>query len=247
MGLNEKNSAGMVILSIDSLFNKLAAMNQPEDPIEFEVNISYIEIYNDKVYDLLNDKHHDSIYSKGSKYAGSTKVTIENSDDAKELLATGNKSRHTRSTVINDTSSRSHAIFSIFLDLRSANKGIKSVFHLVDLAGSEGLRNTNHEGIAQQEGININQGLLAVRQVIHALSNGSKLVPYRQNVLTCVLQDCLNSDSFLSLIACVSPTRKDRNETLSTIKFAQSCKALESKLIPEVNTYLKQKQVSLEK
>lgn len=240
MGLNEKNSAGLITLSLDSLFSQLLAL--PD--VDFDVSISYIEIYNEKVYDLLDDKNTDSIHTKGSKYAGSTKVPILVSSEAKNILTKANKNRHVRSTMMNASSSRSHAMFSIFLNMRTANKQIGSVLHLVDLAGSEGLRNTGHKGIAQQEGIHINQGLLAVGKVIQALSAGKKLVPYRDSILTTVLQDCLNPDAFLTLIACVSPARKDRNETLSTIRFAQSCKALENKMIPEVNAYLKQKQVS---
>jgi kinesin family protein 4/21/27 len=241
MGLNEKNSAGMITLSLDSLFSRLRALVD----VEFDVKISYIEIYNEKVYDLLDDKNTDSIHTKGSKYAGSTKVPILTSSEAKEILAKANKNRHVRSTTMNASSSRSHAMFSIFLDMTTVNNKIGSVLHLVDLAGSEGLRNTGHQGIAQQEGIHINQGLLAVRKVIQALSAGKKLVPYRDSILTTVLQDCLNPDAFLTLIGCVSPARKDRNETLSTIRFAQSCKALENKIIPEMNAYLEQKKVSL--
>lgn len=243
MGLNEKNSAGMISLSLDSLYGQLKALNQTED-VESEVKLSYIEIYNEKVYDLLDDKNTESIHTKGSKYAGSTKIPITTSTDAKEILAKANKNRHVRSTMMNASSSRSHAMFSIFLNMRTMNKQIGSVLHLVDLAGSEGLRNTGHQGMAQQEGIQINKGLLAVGKVIAALSTGKKLVPYRDSILTTVLQDCLNPDSYLTLIGCVSPARKDRNETISTIRFAQSCKALENKMIPEMNAYLKQKQVS---
>lgn len=246
MGLNEKNTAGMITLSLDLLFKTLGALNESGDGIEFEVSISYIEIYNEKVYDLLDDKT-ESIHTKGSKYAGSIKFAIKSSSDAKEILAKANKNRHTRSTTLNASSSRSHAMFSVFLNMHTANGRIGSVLHLVDLAGSEGLRNTGHKGIAQQEGIHINQGLLAVGKVIQALSTGKKLIPYRDSILTTVLQDCLNSNAFLTLIACISPGRKDRNETISTIRFAQSCKALENKMIPEMNAYLKHKQVSPKK
>lgn len=243
MGLNEKISKGMVTLSLDSLFAKLSARNQPEDPIDFDVSISYIEIYNEKVYDLLDDKSTESILTKGSKYAGSRKVAIQSSDDAKEILAKGNKNRHFRSTVLNATSSRSHAAFSIFLNMREKNKEIGAVFYLVDLAGSEGIRNTNHQGIAQQEGIYINKGLLTLERVIKGLAMGNKVIAYRESVLTTVLLECLNTDSFFSLIACVSPARKDHSVTVSTVKFAQSCKALENRAAPEMNAYL-QKQVS---
>lgn len=242
MGLNEKNNPGLITLSLDSLFEKL---NKLTDPVEHEVSISYVEIYNDKVYDLLDDaKNNESIFTKGKKYAGSSKIAIQNSNDAKKILAKGNKNRHVRSTIINATSSRSHAMFSIFLKMRKMNSETASVFHLVDLAGSEGIRNTGHTGIAQQEGIQINHGLLAIGKVIQALNERKKVIPYRESALTIVLENCLNLNSYLNLIACISPARKDKSETLSTIRFARSCKSLDSKVLPEMNAYLKQQQVS---
>lgn len=240
MGLNEKN-LGLISLSLDSLFKKIRQRNGDE---EFTVSASYIEIYNEKVYDLLSEKCSEPIHTKGAKYAGSTKVPIENSFEAMELLLKGNKNRHVRSTQLNATSSRSHAMFTITLHIRTENNEKASVLHLIDLAGSEGIRRTNHSGIAQQEGVHINQGLLAVCKVVQALSSGKNLVPYRDSILTTVLQDCLNLESYFTLIACISPARKDRSETLSSIRFAQSCKNLENKMLPEMNAYLKEKQVS---
>lgn len=116
--------------------------------------------------------------------------------------------------------------------------------YFCDLAGSEGLRNTQHKGLAQQEGVNINQGLLSLGKVVQALSTGQKLVPYRDSVLTMVLQNSLNSGSYLTILGCISSAQKDKNETISTIRFSQSVKTLDSRNIPELNEYLKQKQVS---
>lgn len=241
MGLIRDNP-GLITLSLSSLFDKLSKL---DETVENKVSVSYIEIYNEKVYDLLEEKSTtEPIYSKGSKYTGATKIDIKDIFDADENLNKGNKNRHVRSTVINATSSRSHAMFSIYLKIRNTNSETSSVLHLVDLAGSEGVRNTMHEGLAQQEGININQGLLAIGKVVKALNSGKKVVPYRDSVLTMVLQDCLNLDSYFTLIACISPIRKHKSETISTIRFAQSCKALENKMLPEINAYMKQKQVS---
>lgn len=116
--------------------------------------------------------------------------------------------------------------------------------YFCDLAGSEGLRNTQHKGLAQQEGVNINQGLLSLGKVVQALSTGQKLVPYRDSVLTMVLQNSLNSGSYLTILGCISSAQKDKNETISTIRFSQSVKTLDSRNVPELNEYLKQKQVS---
>ncbi|XP_070495440.1 kinesin-like protein Nod [Chironomus tepperi] len=245
MGFNEKDekSLGLISLSLDTLFQKIKEKHESvTNDGEYSVSVSYIEIYNEKVYDLLSEKSSESIHTKGTKYAGSTKVPIKNSSEAKQLLLKGNKNRHVRSTLMNAASSRSHAMFTIMLALKTNNSERSSVLHLVDLAGSEGLRKTNHSGIAQQEGVHINQGLLAVCKVVQALSSGKNLVPYRDSILTTVLQDCLNLESFFTLIACISPARKNRSETLSSIRFAQSCKNLENKMLPEMNEFLKEKQ-----
>ena len=226
----------MISLTIETLLGKLEAGTE-----DFDVSVSFIEIYQEKVFDLMSEKVNESIYSKGRAYNGSTKISIRNSEDAQEILKSCNKKRHIRATTLNSSSSRSHAMFSIILTKQETS----SIMHICDLAGSEGLRNTNHSGVAQHEGVTINQGLLAVGKVVKALSSGNKLIPYRDSVLTTVLQDSLNVRSFLTILACVSPARKDRNETFSTIRFAQSVKVLDGKSVPEFNAYLKEKQVSL--
>lgn len=223
-------------MSIDTLFGKL------KDLKEFDVAVSFIEIYNEKIYDLLSKNSQESIYSKGAKFNGSTKVSIKCSKGANEILQLGNKNRHVRSTILNRTSSRSHAMFSIFVNVNSTN--VSSVMHICDLAGSEGLRSTNHTGIAQKESVNINQGLLSVGKVVQALSSGKKLIPYRDSVLTTVLQDSLNDRSYLTLLGCISPDHCDKNETMSTIRFAQNVKTLDNKNVPEFSSYLSEKGVS---
>lgn len=224
----------MIGLTIEALLERCVMK-------EFDVSVSYIEIYQEKVYDLLSEKCQESIYSKGRAYNGSTKIPVKSSQEAHGILSSGNKNRHVRATKLNSNSSRSHAMFTIILTTPEAS----SVMHICDLAGSEGLRNTNHSGVAQQEGVMINQGLLSIGKVVKALSSGNKLIPYRDSVLTTVLQDSLNTNSFLTILGCISPARKDRNETMSTIRFAQSVKVLDSKSVPEFNAYLKEKQVSV--
>src|SRR5690349_7205911 len=166
-------------MAIAKIFQKL------EGQEDFEVNASFIEIYNEKVFDLLSDKCQESIYSKGSKFQGSTKVPINSSSEAHLVLQRGSRNRHVRATNLNTNSSRSHAMISIFV----TTSEITSVLHICDLAGSEGIRNTHHTGAAQKESVNINQGFLAVSKVVQALNTGSSLIPYRDSVLTIVLQD----------------------------------------------------------
>lgn len=245
MGLNEQPAAGMVGMSIDLLFQRLTAKLDSGTIEQFKVAVSFIEIYNEQVYDLLGQDCTAPIYKKGSRYGGSTKLGIDSSEVAKESLCRMSSARHVRTTKLNNCSSRSHAIFSIFVSTRS-NEGEKgSVMHFCDLAGSEGIRNTNHTGQAQKEGVNINQGLLSVGRVVHALSKKSSVIPYRDSVLTIVLEDSLNHRSFLNFLGCVSEEQADKQETLSTIRFAQSVKKLDSENIPEFNAYMKSKQVRI--
>ena len=230
MGLNI-GQTGIIQRSIDRIFELAGA--------DSEVSVSFVEIYNEKVYDLLSAKH-EPCYAKGAKFNGSTKTSIFNADEANEILIIGNQNRHVRPTVLNLTSSRSHAMFSIFLNGRDT----MSVIHFCDLAGSEGLRSTNHTGIKQQESININQGLLAVSKVVQAISGGAKNIPYRDSVLTTVLQDSLNVRSYITILGCISPSFEDKNETMSTIHFTQNVKNMESQNVPEYNAYNREKKVS---
>jgi Cdc6-like AAA superfamily ATPase len=135
------DSKGMIQLTIKQLFQSLEEKFADTEK-NFDVSVSFIEIYNEKVYDLLSEKcTNESIYTKGAKYNGSTKVSIKDTANAIETIMKGNKNRHTRSTNINKLSSRSHAVFTINFALTSADTNMEethSVLHLIDLAGSEG-------------------------------------------------------------------------------------------------------------
>ena len=186
----------------------------------------------------------DQINTKGHKFTGGTKLTVRDIQDAQNILREGNKNRHVRPTKMNTSSSRSHAIYTIHTSVRSANTHTISALNLVDLAGTEGVRRTGHQGAALIEGVHINQGLLSIGKVLQALSSGSKIIPYRDSVLSLVLQgimtvhsylivllnifflDSLNLNSYLTLLACVSPLKEDVSETLATLRFAQNSKAI---------------------
>lgn len=124
----------------------------------------------------------------GQKFSGAIKRDVHSLADAQQVLVDGNKKRHVRPTKMNLNSSRSHAVFTINVEMHTAGMVKQSAMHLVDLAGSEGVRRTNHAGAALTEGVHINQGLLCIAKVIHALSDGSKVIPYRDSVLSSVLQ-----------------------------------------------------------
>lgn len=133
-----------------------------------------------------------TIYISGQRFIGPKKRRVFSLDDAQQALVDGNKKRHVRPTQMNSNSSRSHAIFTVKVEKQSGGVGTRSELNLVDLAGSEGVRRTNHQGTALNEGVHINQGLLCISRVMKALSQRSQVIPYRESVLSSVLQgECL--------------------------------------------------------
>lgn len=192
-----------------------------------EISISFTEIYNEKIYDLLAGPND---ISGAIKYTNCTKRKVSNLYEAQRVLQEGNKNRHVRPTKMNINSSRSHAIFTVNIETET----VRSALNLVDLAGSEGVRRTGNQGAALTEGVNINKGLLSIGKVMQALSTGEKIIPYRDSILSFTLKDSLNLNSYLTLLACVSPLVVDGSETLATLRFAMSAKS--SKYMPKINT-----------
>uniref|UniRef100_A0A336LY24 Kinesin-like protein n=1 Tax=Culicoides sonorensis TaxID=179676 RepID=A0A336LY24_CULSO len=233
MGLHEKSieteQAGIVHRVLEDVF--LGAETKYGEN-GWKISVSFIEIYNEKVYDLLSQS---SEPLKGLYYKSKDieKCEVGSVDEAIQILKITNGNRHIRKTPLNPSSSRSHAIFTVRISIRDENVVRESSLHLVDLAGSEGVKRTGHQGIALSEGNHINQGLLAVGKVLAAMSNGNQRVPYRDSVLTQVLQESLNSNCFITLLACISPSASNLNETLTTLRFAQNTKQL--KTTPQIN------------
>ncbi|XP_037025615.1 kinesin-like protein Nod isoform X2 [Bradysia coprophila] len=195
---------------------------------ETTVEISFFEIYNEKVFDLLSDKTDEHINTKGSKFTGGVKRPLRSLFDAELVLIEGNKNRRTRPTAMNTNSSRSHGIVVIYRKTKDSS----STFHMVDLAGSEGVRRTGHKGEALAEGSHINRGLLGIGNIFKALSDGSCRVPYRDTVLGSVLQDSLNLNGFSTLVICISAMRNDVSETINSLTFAQ--RVMNMKINPKI-------------
>ena len=153
------------------------------------------------------------------------------------MLEKGSSLRVVGDTAMNDESSRSHAIFTITLEQTTAsNEILKSKFQLVDLAGSERQAKTKAEGSRFKEGININLGLFTLGKVISVLgednpTNRPKHVPYRDTKLTRLLQDSLGGNSHTIMIACVSPANSNKEETLSTLEYADRARKIKNKPI----------------
>ncbi|XP_044249981.1 kinesin-like protein Nod [Drosophila takahashii] len=185
-----------------------------------QVYASFVEIYNEKAYDLLGSSPHTPLLA--ARCQRCTCLPLASQSDLQDLLQLGTGNRHVRSTKMNSNSSRSHAIVTIHVK----SKARHSRLNIVDLAGSEGVRRTGHEGVAKQEGVNINLGLLSINKVVMSMAAGRTLIPYRDSVLTTVLQESLTAQSYLTFLACISPHRCDLSETLATLRFGTSAKKL---------------------
>ncbi|KAJ8412438.1 hypothetical protein AAFF_G00127740 [Aldrovandia affinis] len=214
---------------------------------EFTLVVSYLEIYNEDILDLLcgsKDKPAISIREdpkEGIKIVGLMEKEVFSAQEMVGCLELGNASRTVGSTAMNAASSRSHAIFTITLEQRAnGDRGdlMVSKLHLVDLAGSERQKKTKAEGERLKEGISINRGLLSLGNVISALGDESKkgtFVPYRDSKLTRLLQDSLGGNSHTLMIACVSPADSNIEETINTLRYADRARKIKNKPIVNVD------------
>ncbi|NWW44046.1 KIF4 protein, partial [Pedionomus torquatus] len=211
---------------------------------EFFLKVSYLEIYNEDILDLLCPSRERSSQisiredpKEGIKIVGLTERNVTCAQDTVSCLEQGNNSRTVASTAMNSQSSRSHAIFTICIDQKKKNDkntSFHSKLHLVDLAGSERQKKTKAEGDRLKEGININRGLLCLGNVISALGDENKkggFVPYRDSKLTRLLQDSLGGNSHTLMIACVSPADSNLEETLNTLRYADRARKIKNKPI----------------
>uniref|UniRef100_A0A5F8GSP6 Kinesin family member 13B n=1 Tax=Monodelphis domestica TaxID=13616 RepID=A0A5F8GSP6_MONDO len=229
---------------IPRLCSGLFERTQKEENEEqsFKVEVSYMEIYNEKVRDLLDPKgsrqtlkvrEHNVL---GPYVDGLSKLAVTSYKDIESLMSEGNKSRTVAATNMNEESSRSHAVFKIILthtlyDVQSGTSGEKvGKLSLVDLAGSERATKTGAAGDRLKEGSNINKSLTTLGLVISALAdqgagrNKNKFVPYRDSVLTWLLKDSLGGNSKTAMVATVSPAADNYDETLSTLRYADRAK-----------------------
>ncbi|XP_066572114.1 kinesin-like protein KIF13A isoform X2 [Amia ocellicauda] len=224
-----------------SLFERVSKEDKSHS---FKVEVSYMEIYNEKVRDLLDPKgSRQSLKVREHKVFGPyvdglSQLAVTNFEDIESLMSEGNKSRTVAATNMNEESSRSHAVFNIIItqtlyDLQSGNSGEKvSKVSLVDLAGSERVSKTGAAGERLKEGSNINKSLTTLGCVISALADQSagkgknKFVPYRDSVLTWLLKDNLGGNSKTAMIATVSPAADNYEETLSTLRYADRAKRI---------------------
>lgn len=196
------------------------------------VSVSYLEIYNEKLKDLLDPKEKQlTIYQttkEGIFVKGLSKAFCDNYEQVEKAFTDGKKMRVVGATQMNKTSSRSHAVFTLYSSLKEVAAGGKksmkdSQLNIVDLAGSERQEKTKAEGDRLKEGSNINKSLTYLGLVIEKLSSGKKgdHIPYRNSQLTYLLSESLGGNSKTIMIAAIGPAGSNFDETNSTLQFAQ--------------------------
>ncbi|XP_065084198.1 kinesin-like protein Klp61F, partial [Ochlerotatus camptorhynchus] len=248
-GWDDDTQTGVIPRALNHLFDELRMTE-----LEFSMRISYLELYNEELCDLLSTddtvkiRIYDDVNKKGSVIVqGLEEIPVHSKDDVYKLLAKGQERRRTASTLMNAQSSRSHTIFSIIVHIKENGMDGEELLkigklNLVDLAGSENITKAgNEKGIRTRESVNINQSLLTLGRVITALVERTPHVPYRESKLTRLLQESLGGRTKTSIIATVSPGHKDFEETMSTLEYAHRAKNIQNK--PEANQKLSKKTV----
>ena len=240
---------GIIPRAVHDLFK---AKQRHESAGEVSIQLTYLEIYNDELRDLLVDGGDEPTNMKlsdqgddGVVVKGLTCVTVKSTEQVKQLMEAAAKRRTTASTRMNMRSSRSHAICSLLVTINPAIQTasiqslstraevISAKLTLVDLAGSERIKETGVVGIHQQESININKDLFVLGKVISALAEKSKSsraskvhVPYRDSKLTRLLRDSLGGNCCTVMMACVSPSEKNLDESVNTLRYAERARTI---------------------
>lgn len=247
----DMTSQGIVPRAISTIFKMLESEKLKNEEFESKVTVSFMELYNEELVDLLNHRPRSASNQCGPVIREDShgKIVWQNLWEEKvtstkellDVLQKGSLCRTTGSTDMNASSSRSHAIFTVTLkqtknDGEGSKTNLISRFHFVDLAGSERLKRTNAEGDRKKEGISINQGLLALGNVISALGDEARKgghVPYRDSKLTRMLQDSLGGNSQTLMLACISPSDLNYGETVNTLHYANRARNIKNSV--EIN------------
>ncbi|XP_078669780.1 kinesin-like protein KIF11 isoform X2 [Branchiostoma floridae x Branchiostoma belcheri] len=242
--------AGVIPRTLHQIFDKLTG-GQTVD--EFSVKVSFIELYNEELFDLLGPGEtppkltslYEDTSRKGSVVIkGLEEVRVHNKDEVYSILEHGSAKRQTAATLMNAHSSRSHSVFMITVHIKETNIDGEELLkigklNLVDLAGSENIGRSGAVNQRAREAGSINQSLLTLGRVITALVEHAPHVPYRESKLTRLLQDSLGGRTKTSIIATISPASSNLEETLSTLDYAHRAKNITNR--PEVNQKLSKK------
>ncbi|KAL3320977.1 hypothetical protein Ciccas_000337 [Cichlidogyrus casuarinus] len=212
--------------------------------MSYLVTISMLEIYNEQIRDLLSSKKTPGglqlrqSQSLGFYVQDLTQVPVGSYQEISQRMDQGTSNRTIAATNMNATSSRAHTVVTINFTQVSGDKGSNqksSIINLVDLAGSERADSTGATGDRLKEGANINKSLSALGNVISALADNKKVIPYRDSVLTKLLQNALGGNSKTIMIAAISPADVNYDETLSTLRYADRAKQIKTKAVVNEN------------
>ncbi|XP_052417964.1 kinesin-like protein kif7 [Carassius gibelio] len=233
---------GIIPRAVAEIFKLL----DENDLIDFSVRVSYLEVYKEVFRDLLEVEAASKDINiredeKGNiVLCGVKECEVEGLDEVLSLLESGKTARHTGATQMNPYSSRSHTIFTVLMgQRRGGSRGaagtvqiLSSKFHFVDLAGSERILKTGNTGERLKESIQINSGLLALGNVIGALGDPKRRgthIPYRDSKITRILKDSLGGNAKTLMIACVSPSSSDFDESLNTLNYAKRARNIQNR------------------
>lgn len=242
MGKQEPGQEGIIPQLCEDLFQRTGENTDPD--LTYSVEVSYMEIYCERVRDLLNPKSQGTLRVREHPILGPyvedlSKLAVTGFTDIRDLMDAGNKARTVAATNMNETSSRSHAVFTIVFtqkrrdQMTSLDTEKVSKISLVDLAGSERADSSGAKGTRLKEGANINKSLTTLGKVISALAEmqsskkrKSDFIPYRDSVLTWLLKENLGGNSRTAMIAALSPADINYEETLSTLRYADRAKQI---------------------
>uniref|UniRef100_A0A8C2PSM8 Kinesin-like protein KIF14 n=1 Tax=Cyprinus carpio TaxID=7962 RepID=A0A8C2PSM8_CYPCA len=245
MGFGEE--AGVIPRFCEELFSRLSRTETKE--ISCHLEMSYFEVYNEKIHDLLVAKDEQNQKKmplrvrehpvNGPYVADLSTNVVTSYADIQTWLELGNKQRATAATGMNDKSSRSHSVFTLvmtqtkteFVEEEEHDHCITSRINLVDLAGSERCTSAQTSGDRLREGVSINKSLLTLGKVISSLSEQAQsrkkvFTPYRESVLTWLLKESLGGNSKTAMIATLSPAASNMDESLSTLRYAQQARMI---------------------
>ncbi|KAK7097398.1 kinesin-like protein KIF3A isoform X2 [Littorina saxatilis] len=228
---------GIIPNSFAHVFGHIA---KAEEDIRFLVRVSYLEIYNEEVRDLLGKDQHQHLEVKERPDVGVyvkdlSAFVVNNADDMDRIMTLGNKNRSVGATQMNMHSSRSHAIFTVTVECSEKGADGKQhvrvgKLHLVDLAGSERQAKTGATGQRLKEATKINLSLSTLGNVISSLVDGkSTHIPYRNSKLTRLLQDSLGGNSKTVMVANMGPADYNYDETISTLRYANRAKNIKNR------------------
>ncbi|XP_026177622.1 kinesin-like protein KIF1C [Mastacembelus armatus] len=242
MGKQEPGQEGIIPQLCEDLFQRTGENRDPD--LTYSVEVSYMEIYCERVRDLLNPMSQGTLRVREHPILGPyvedlSKLAVTGFPDIRDLMDVGNKARTVAATNMNETSSRSHAVFTIVFtqkrrdQMTSLDTEKVSKISLVDLAGSERADSSGAKGTRLKEGANINKSLTTLGKVISALAEmqsnkkrKSDFIPYRDSVLTWLLKENLGGNSRTAMIAALSPADINYEETLSTLRYADRAKQI---------------------